>query len=114
MGEQVLQPLPGLFGEGVELLGLTDVPLEPDLDLHAALLDDALPDVGAFDTHVDARAAQDVGIADAGAFEQERALDRSGAHDYLLASAVLDRLRPLSGPLPAHPVPVDHAPPGPA
>ena len=50
-----------------------------------------LPDVGAFDPHVHAGPAQDVGTADAGALEQQRGLHRARAEDHLLAGAVVHR-----------------------
>jgi hypothetical protein len=56
--KQIPRPFPSLLGKGVELLGLAGVSLEPELHAHEGLLDDdALPDVGAFDPHVDARPA---------------------------------------------------------
>jgi hypothetical protein len=61
--------LPALFGQGVEVLGGAEVPLDPDLHAHSALFDDPLPDVGALDPNVDAGPAQHVGTADAGALQ---------------------------------------------
>jgi hypothetical protein len=59
-----------LFGEAVEVQGGAEIPLDTDLDLHTPLLDDPLPDVGAFDTYLDTSAAQDVRAADPGSLQQ--------------------------------------------
>ena len=77
-------------------------PLEPDLDAHHPLLDDPLPDVRAFDTHVNAGPPQDVGTADARALEQQRRLDRASAEDHLLARAIVHGLPSVRGPHPRH------------